>query len=121
MEPLVPQAKRGGRPEEYPKREIINGIRYLVRTGCAWRLLPREFPPWSTVYHYFRAWKTDGTWFTIHEYLRGEVRERVGRQRQPSAAVIDSQSVKTTEQGGLLLDTMRARRSRAASATSLLT
>lgn len=117
LEPLVPQAKRGGRPESYPKREIVNGIRYLVRTGCAWRLLPRDFPPWSTVYHYFRDWKRDGTWFAIHECLRGEVRERAGRDRQPSAAIIDSQSVKTAEKGGLA-DTTRARRSRAANATS---
>ena len=117
LEPLIPKAKRGGRPEEYPKREIINGIRYLVRTGCAWRLLPRDFPPWATVYHYFRKWRTDGTWKSIHDRLRGDVRQQAGRHRQPSAAVIDSQSVKTTEKGGPMA-MMRARGSTAVSGTS---
>lgn len=100
LEPLVPSAKSGGRPEKYPKREIINGIRYVTRTGCAWRLLPRDLPQWDTVYHYFRKWRKDGTWKTIHDKLRGDVRQQAGRKRLPSAAVIDSQSVKTTEKGG---------------------
>ena len=117
LEPLVPKARKGGRPEEYAKREIVNGIRYLTRTGCAWRLLPRDFPPWSTVYHYFRKWKQDETWKRIHDRLRGDVREAAGRQRQPSAAVIDSQSVKTTEKGGSAAMT-RARRSMGESGTS---
>ena len=100
--PLVPRAKsgpQGGRPAEH-RREILNGIRYVVRTGCAWRLLPHDLPKWQTCYHYFRLWRIDGTWERIHDRLRGEVRTKAGRKRQPSAAIIDSQSVKTTEKGG---------------------
>jgi putative transposase len=109
LTPLIPKAKRVGRPEKYGKREIVNGIRYLTRTGCAWRLLPHEFPPWVAVYHYFRAWRKDGTWKVIHDKLRGDVRERAGRKREPSAAVIDSQSVKTTEKGGRTATTQARR------------
>ena len=71
---LIPRAKRGGRPEKYPQRAILNGIRYVTRSGCAWRLLPHDFPPWATVYHYFRKWRKDGTWKRIHDKLRGDVR-----------------------------------------------
>jgi putative transposase len=98
--PYVPHAKPGGHPEEPPKREILNGIFYVVRNGCAWRMLPHDFPAWQTVYHYFRAWRRDGTWSLIHDLLCGDVREAEGRHRQPGAAIIDSQSVKTTEKGG---------------------
>lgn len=117
LEPLIPRAKKMGRREEYSKRDIINGIRYLLRTGCAWRLLPRDFPPWPTVYHYFRRWTRDGTWEYVHTELRARVRQRAGRKAQPSAAIIDSQSVKTTEKGGRAATT-RARRSTAGSVTS---
>jgi putative transposase len=109
--PYVPAAKPGGRPEQYPKREILNAIFYILRSGCAWRLLPHDFPPWQIVYQYFWRWRKDGTWQVMHDLLRGDVRGAVGKQRQPSAAVIDSQSVKTTEKGGsaALIRTHRSR------------
>jgi len=97
---LVPPAKAGGRPEKYPKRDILNALWYLARSGCAWRLLPHDFPPWPAVYHYFRAWRDDGTWQHLHDLLRGDVRVAAGKQRQPSAGILASQSVKTTEKGG---------------------
>ena len=97
---LVPDAKPGGRPEAYPKREILNAIFYLLRSGEAWRLLPHDFPPWQTVYHYARLWRLDGAWERIHAALREQTRLATGRTSQPSAAVLDSQSVKTTEKGG---------------------
>jgi transposase len=116
IEGLLPPAKTGGRPAKHERLAILNAILYLVRTGCAWRLLPHDLPPWKTVYHYFRCWRLDGTWKRIHDELRGDVREAAGRKRQPSAAVIDSQSVKTTERGART-GTMRARRSTVANAT----
>ena len=116
LEGLIPDWKPGGRPEKYSKREIVNGIRYVMRTGCAWRHLPHDLPAWTSVYYYFRLWKKEGVWKQIHDKLRGDVREQAGRTRQPSAAIIDSQSVKTTEKGGRV-DTTPAKRSAAASAT----
>jgi len=80
-------------------RQIINAILYLTRTGCAWRYLPRDYPPWKTVYGYFRQWRINGLWERIHDALRAAVRQAEGRLRQPSAAIIDAQSVTTTDRG----------------------
>jgi putative transposase len=98
-------------------RELVNAIMYFTRTGCQWRNLPHEFPPWGTVHYYHRRWRLDGTWRKIHDTLREQLRKAQGREATPSAAIIDSQSVKSTEKGGLAV-MMRASKSRVASATS---
>jgi putative transposase len=100
LAPLIPAAKPGGRPEVYPKREIINAIRYVLRTGCAWRVVPNDLPPWGIVYHSFWRWRKAGIWTRINDTLRGDLRVLEGRNRQPGAAIIDSQTVKTTDRGG---------------------
>ena len=114
IEPLIPPPKPGGRPRRVEMRRILDALFYITRTGCAWRLLPHEFPPWSTVYDYFRQFRTAGVWSRIHDALRAQLRQREGRDISPSAAIIDSQSVKTTEKGGLTA-MMPAKRSMAAS------
>lgn len=100
LEPLIPPAKTGGRPRKVDMREILNSIFYVLRTGCSWRQLPHDLPPWPTVYTYFRRWKGDGTWERLNEVLRSQLRQAEERNAQPSAAILDSQSVKTTEVKG---------------------
>jgi putative transposase len=100
LAPLIPPAKSGGRPREVDMREILNGLLYLLRSGCAWRMLPHDLPVWQTVYEYFAQWRDDGTWERLNAILRIEVRQQAGKQAEASAAIIDSQSVKTTETRG---------------------
>jgi putative transposase len=100
LEPLVPAPQPAPLPAKHARREILNAIFYINRSGCQWRMLPHDFPPWQLVYSYFRRWKKDGTWQRIHDALRRQVRQRAGRTPEPTAAIIDSQSAKTTEMGG---------------------
>jgi putative transposase len=99
--PHLPSRPSRGRPWRWPLREILDGIFYIVRTGAQWRALPHEYPPWPTVYWWFRRWRLDGTWERLNAALRERVRGRAGRERRPSAGIIDSQSVKATAVGGV--------------------
>lgn len=109
--PLIPTPKVGGRPAKWERQEIVNAIFYVLRGGIAWRLLPHDLPPWKTTYHYFREWRLAGLWEEINHKLHKQVRVQLGRKATPSAAIVDSQSVKTTEKGGSKA-TMGPRKSR---------
>lgn len=98
--PMIPDAAPGGRPRKADKREIVEAILYILRAGCAWRLLPHDFPPWQTVYYYLRRWQREGVWASIHHRLVMADREREGRDASPSAAILDSQTVRTADQKG---------------------
>ena len=100
IEPHLPAPRAPGRPRLHAWREILNAIFYIVRSGCAWRLLPHDFPPWKTIHHYFRTWCKDGTWEGMHAALRKRLQARIKRDPEPSAGVVDSQSVKSTGVGG---------------------
>ena len=107
---LIPPAKPGGRPRSVNMRDVLNALFYLSRTGGAWRMLPKEFPPKDTVYYYFKNFRQDGTWERIHDLLRKRVRLKHGKLQQPSAAILDSQSVKTTEKRGTAAASTLARK-----------
>ncbi len=100
LKPYFPVPKATGRPKLHGTREILDAVFYILRSGCAWRLLPRDFPPWKTVHHYFRTWRLDGTWEKLNTALRERLRLHLGRDPQPSAGIVDSQSVKSTGVGG---------------------
>jgi transposase len=122
--PLVPPARGGGNKRTVDVREIVNGLLYVLSTGCQWRAIPKDLPPRSTVYDYFDLWDWNGTLDRIHEELYVKCREMEGREASPTSAIIDSQSVKSAEKGGPLLilrATTPARKSKAKSATSLST
>lgn len=114
--PLIPPGKPGGRKRSVNLREVVNGLLYVLSTGCQWRAIPKDLPPRGTVYDYFGLWDWDGTLERIHHELYVHCRERAGREASPTAGIIDSQSVKSAEKGGsrsILRATMRARKSRA--------
>ena len=120
--PLIPPAKRGGRKRTRDERDLVNGLMYVLSTGCQWRYVPKDLPPKSTLHEYLDRWRYDGTINKIHHTLYVKCREQVGREASPTACVIDSQSVKSAEKGGpasIRAATMRARRSKARSGRSL--
>ena len=121
IEPLIPPAKRGGGKRRVNMREVVNGVMYVLSTGCQWRYIPKDLPPRSTVNEYFQRWQYDGTLSQIHHALYMECREQIGREASPTACIIDSQSVKSAEKGGpasIPTDMMPGRKSKAKSAIS---
>ncbi len=118
IEPMIPLAAPGGRPRKAAARDLVDAILYFLRSGGSWRLLPHDLPPWQTVYYYLRRWQREGVWNRIHHALVMADRERVGREASPSAAILDSQSVRTADQRGARRATTLERRSPDASATS---
>ena len=100
LAPLLPSTEPRGRPREHPVREIFDAIFYVVRGGCPWRMLPHDFPPWGTVYYWFRQWRLDGLWQRILVALRRATRQKEGRDPEASAAIVDSQSVRIAEESG---------------------
>jgi len=122
VEPHIPPAKRGGRKRKVDVRAVLQGVLYILETGCQWRHLPKDFPPRSTVWDYFDLWSYDGTLDRIHDALYVAMREFEGRDASPTAAIIDSRTAKSAEKGGVnrrKLAMMRARKPRASSSTSL--
>jgi transposase len=120
--PLIPPAKRGGRKRSRDERDLVNGLMYVLSTSCQWRYVPKDLPPKSTLHEYLDRWNYDGTLGKIHHALYVKCREQAGREASPTACVIDSQSVKSAEKGGpvsIRAATMRARRSKERSGTSL--
>ena len=124
VEPLIPPAKRGGDKRTVIMREVVNGLMYVLSTGCQWRAIPKDLPPKSTIHGYFDLWTYDGTLQRMHHVLYQLCREQAQREASPTFAIIDSQSVKSAEKGGrasIRTGTMRARRSKARSGTFLST
>src|SRR5438093_8057533 len=109
LEPLLPGRAHTGRKAKYELREIVNAIFYLLRSGCTWRMLPRDLPPWQVVYWHFAQWRGSGVWQQINDTLRTRLRALDGKAAQPTAAIMDSQTVKTTEKGGLVATTLARR------------
>jgi transposase len=121
VEPLIRPAKRGGNRRHVVVREVVNGLMYILSTGCQWRAIAKDLPPRSTLYDYFDLWSWDGALDRIHDVLYAQCRQAASREASPTAAIIDSQSVKSAEKGGLRstrTGSMQARRSRARSGTS---
>jgi transposase len=121
VKPAIPRAKRGGNKRTVDVREVINGVMYVLSTGCQWRAIPKDLPPRSTVHHYFCRWQHDGTLDRLHHTLYVRCREQADRQASPTAAIIDSQSVKSAEKGGVgstRRALMAVRRSKARNGTS---